>query len=73
MYLNYRNFSVEFAEDSGKFQCFYSAPGEARETLFLRDGTMYVTSGGRRIEIASYRSRRREIVPSLECLTGTVS
>lgn len=73
MYLNYRNFSVEFAENSGNFQCFYSAPGEARETLFLRDGTMYVTSGGRRIEIASYRSRRREIVPSLECLTGTVS
>lgn len=73
MYLNYRNFSVDFSEETGEFRCLYTAPGEKAESVFLREGAMYVTSGGRRHEIVAYRSRRREIVPSLECLTGTVS
>ena len=51
MYLNYRNFSVEFREDSGEFRCFYTASGEEHESEFLRDGSMYLTAGGRRYEL----------------------
>ncbi|UKI31823.1 MAG: hypothetical protein L6W00_29615 [Lentisphaeria bacterium] len=64
---------MDFSEETGEFRCLYTAPGEKAESVFLREGAMYVTSGGRRHEIVAYRSRRREIVPSLECLTGTVS
>ena len=73
MYLNYRNFSVEFREDSGEFRCFYTASGEEHESEFLRDGSMYLTAGGRRYELAAYRCRKREITPALECLIGSVS
>ena len=59
MYLNYRNFSVDFSEETGEFRCLYTAPGEKAENVFLREGAMYVTTGGRRHEIVAYRSRRR--------------
>ena len=72
MYLNYRNFSVDFREETGEFRCFYTAPGEERERAFLRDGNMYLSSGGKRYELASYRSRRPEVLPELDCLIGTI-
>ena len=72
MYLNYRNFSVDFREETGEFRCFYTAPGEERERAFLRDGNMYLSAGGKRYELASYRSRRPEVLPELDCLIGTI-
>ena len=72
MYLNYRNFSVDFREETGEFRCFYTAPGEKRERAFLRDGNMYLSAGGKRYELASYRSRRPEVLPELDCLIGTI-
>ena len=33
---------------------------------------MYLSAGGKRYELASYRSRRPEVLPELDCLIGTI-
>ncbi len=72
MYLNYRNFSLDADETSGKFQCFYSTAGELHETVFIRDGSMYVTCGDKRYELSSYSERHKKITPEPDCLCATI-
>lgn len=70
MYLNYRNFSMEFREETGAFRFLYTPEGETQERDFLQDGHIRLLQNGRLYDFSGFQHRKMQIVQEADYLIG---